>query len=118
MCFIKCATYVTNKDFTEDFSTFIRTEQRRSNVVTSARNQPICRKYNINIDSFNGTGINLRNRTQRITSVFMENNHFCLIWKSQNISFNQVKENDLKPNFKVLDNVIPDKHVKSFIKYS
>ena len=33
------------------------------------------------------------------------------------ISFNQVIENDLKPNFKVVDNGISDRHVKGCIKY-
>ena len=45
------------------------------------------------------------------------NNHFSLIWKSNGISFNQVIEVELKPNFKVVDNVISHKHVKIFIKY-
>ena len=48
-CFIKCINYFIKKDYTEDFSTFIGTEQRRSNVMTSARVQPFCRKYSINI---------------------------------------------------------------------
>ena len=30
-CFIKCINYFTKKDYTEEFLTFIRTEQRRSN---------------------------------------------------------------------------------------
>ena len=47
----------------------------------------------------------------------MHNIHFCLIWKSDNISFNQVIKDELKPIFKVVDNVISDKHVTSFIKY-
>ena len=49
--------------------------------------------------------------------MFIYNNHFCLIWKSNGISFNQVIENELKPNFKVVDNVISDKHIKGFIKF-
>ena len=32
-----------------EFLTFIRTDQKRSTVMTSARIQPFCRKYNINI---------------------------------------------------------------------
>ena len=117
MCFIKCINYFTEKDYTEDFSTFIRSEQRRSNVMTSARIQPFCKKYNINIGCFDGTRINPRKLTQINTSLFIYNNHFCLIWKSDRISFKQVIENKLKPNFKVVDNVISDKHVESFIKY-
>ena len=117
MCSIKCINYFTKNDYTEEFLTFIRSEQRRSNVITSARNQPFCRQYNINIGCFDGTRINPRNLTQRNTSLFIYNNHFCLIWKSNGISFNQVIENELKPNFKFVDNVISDKYVKSFIEY-
>ena len=117
MCFIKCINYFTKKDYTEEFLTFIRSEQRRSNVMTSARVGSFCRKYNINIGCFDGTRINPRNITQRDTALKIHNNHFCLIWKSDNDSFNQVIEDELKPNFKVVDNVISDKHVKGFIKY-
>ena len=117
MCFIKCINYFTKKDYTEEFLNFIRTEQRRSNVMTSARIQPFCRKYNINIGCFDGTRINPRNITQRNTALKIHKNHSCLIWKSDNVSFNQVIEDELKPNFKVVDNVVSDKHVKSFIKY-
>ena len=49
--------------------------------------------------------------------MFTYNNHSCLIWKSHGISFNQVIEDELKPFFKVVDNVISDKRVKIFIKH-
>ena len=46
----------------------------------------------------------------------IHNNHFCLIWKSDGISFDKaIKE--LKDNFRLVDKVISDKHVESFIKY-
>ena len=95
MCFVKCTNYFTKNDYTEEFLTFIRSEQRRSNVKTSARIQPFCKKYNINIGCFDGTRINHRNLTKRDTSLFIHNNYFCLIWKSNGISFNQVIENEL-----------------------
>ena len=117
MCFNKCINYFTKKDYTEEFLTFIRSEQRRSNVMTSARVGSFCRKHNINIGCFDGTRINPRNITQRDTALKIYNNHFCLIWKSDRTSFKQVIENELKPNFKGVDNVISEKHVKSFIKY-
>ena len=98
MCFIKCRNYFAKKDYTEDFLTFIRTEQRRSSVMTSARIQPFCKKYNINIGCFDGTRINPRNLIQRDISLFIYNNHFCLIWKSNGISFNQAIR-ELKDNF-------------------
>ena len=62
-CFIKCINYFTKKDYTQEFLTFIRTEQRRSNVMTSARVQPFCRKYNINIGCYDGFRVCPRNIT-------------------------------------------------------
>ena len=117
ICFVKCINYFTKKDYTEEFLTFIRSEQRRSNVMTSARVGSFCRKHNINIGCCDGTRINPRNITQRNTALKLHNNHFCLIWKSDRIIFNQVIEKELKPNFKNDDNFITDKHVKGFIKY-
>ena len=105
MCFIKCIFNLTKKDYTEEVSTFIRTEQRRSNVMMSARIQPFCRKHNINIDCFDGVRINPRNITQRDAALKIHNIHFCLFWKSNRISLNRVIEDDLIPNFKVVNNV-------------
>ena len=48
-CFIKCMNLLTGKDYTEEFLHFIRTEQRRSKVMTTARIKPFYRKHNINI---------------------------------------------------------------------
>ena len=45
-CFIKSFIYFFKKDYSEQFLAFIRTEQGRSNVMTSARIQPLCRKHN------------------------------------------------------------------------
>ena len=56
------------------------------------------------------------NITQRNTALKIHNNHFCLIWKRDGISFDRAKK-ELKHNFEVVGNVISDKHVKSFIKY-
>ena len=84
--------------------------------MKSARIQQFCGKYNINIGCFHGTRIYPRNITQRDTLLFKYNNYFCLIWKSNGISFDKAKK-ELKFNFKVVDIVISDKPVKSFIKY-
>ena len=115
-CFIKCVNFFTNKDYTQEFVAFIRTEQRRSNVMTSARIQPFCGNYNINIRCYDGFRVCPRSITQRNTAIKMHNNHFCLIWKPDDISFNQVIEDELEPNVKVVDNVITDEHVESFVK--
>ena len=48
--------------------------------------------------------------------MLLHNNHFCVIWKSKNVSFNQaVKE--LKDNFNIVDNYITEENVNSHLKY-
>ena len=84
--------------------------------MTSPRIQPFCRKYNINIDYYDGFRVYPRNITERDIALKIHNNHFSLIWKSQNISFNKAIE-EFENNFKVVDSVISDKHVKRYIKY-
>ena len=85
--------------------------------MTSARIQPICSKYIINIDCSDEMRINPRNTTQRNIAIKKHNNHFSLIWIPNDKSFNQaIKE--IKLNFEVVDHVISDNHVKSFIKYA
>ena len=84
-CFKKCIKYFTKKDYTQEFLAFIRTEQRRSNVMTSARIQPFCWKYNINIGYYDGFRVCPRNFTERNRTLKMLKNHFCLIWKSDGI---------------------------------
>ena len=44
ICFIKCVSFFTKKEYTEELLIFIRSEQRRSNAMTSARLQPSCKK--------------------------------------------------------------------------
>ena len=114
-CFIKCIEYFSKKDYTEDILTFMQSEKYRSGVMTSARIQPFCRKYNFFNGCFDGTRINRRNIARRNTSLFKHTNRFCLIWKSNGNNFSQAKE-VLKNNFKVVDNFISDKHVKSFFE--
>ena len=48
--------------------------------------------------------------------MYLYNNHFCLIWKSEGVSFiRAVKE--LKYNFKIVDNCITEESVDSHFKY-
>ena len=84
--------------------------------MTSARIQPFCRKYNINIGYYDGYRVYPRYITEKNIALKIHNSHFCLIWKSNGISFDKAII-ELKDNFKVVDNIISDKHVKIFIKY-
>ena len=84
--------------------------------MTSARNQPFCKKFDLSIGCFDGTRINPRNITQRNISLFIYDIHFSVIWKSNGISFNEAIEK-LKLNFKLVDKFMSVKHVKSFVIY-
>ena len=55
-------------------------------------------------------------RLQKENALFLYNNHFCLIWKSEVVSFNQaIKE--LKDNFEIVENYITEENVNSHFKY-
>ena len=84
--------------------------------MTSARIQSFCRKHNIRIGYYDAYKVYPRSSTEENTVLKIHNNLFCSLSKSNGISFIQAMKN-LKDNFKVIDNVISDKHVKSFIKY-
>ena len=48
--------------------------------------------------------------------LFLFNNHFCVIWKSEGASFKQaIKE--LVDNFKIVNNYITEENVNSHFKY-
>ena len=116
-CFAKCINFCTKKDYTNDFLTNIRTEQRKFNVMTSARIQPFCRKHIINIGCSDGFRVRPRNITERNTALKKHIIHFYLVWKTDGVSFKKAKEDELEPNFKVVDNVIFDKNVGNFFKF-
>ena len=57
--------------------------------MTKARIQHFCRViYNI-LGYFDGTRVFPRSLTDRNVPLFLDNNHFCLIGKSEGVSFNQ-----------------------------
>ena len=57
--------------------------------MTKAGIQPFCRANNIIIGFFDGTRVFPRTVTDRNNALYLYNNHFSLIWKSENVSFNQ-----------------------------
>ena len=115
-CFIKCINYLTGQDYKQEYFDFIRNEKRRSNFMTMARIQPFCRANNINLGYYNIDRVFPRTVTNRDAALYLYNNHFCLIWKSQGVSFNQAIQ-ELKNNFKIVDNYITEENVNSHFKY-
>ena len=84
--------------------------------MTKARIQPFCRANKTNLGHYNEDRVFPRSVTNRDRALYLYNNHFCLIWKSENVSFKQTNKK-LKDNFKLLDNFITEENVKSHFKY-
>ena len=57
-----------------------------------------------------------RSVTNRNSALHLYKNHFCLIWKSQGISFNQAIT-ELKDKFKIVDIYITEENVRSYFEY-
>ena len=115
-CFIKSVNFLTGQDYKEQYIEFIRSEQRKSNIMTMARIQPYLRKLGIDLGYYNGERVFPKIVTHRDSALHLYNNHFCLIWKSEGVSFNQAI-NELKNNFKMFDNHITEENVKSHFEY-
>ena len=115
-CFVKCIDFSTGRYYKQQYLDFIRNEKRRSNVMTKARVQPSCRANNINLGYYNNDRVFPRSVTNRDSALFLFNNHFCLIWKSEGVSFKQAIR-ELEENFKNVDNYIIEENVNSHFKY-
>ena len=53
-CFVKCINFLTGQDYKQQYLEFIRSEKRRSNIMTKARVQPFCRANNVNLGYWDG----------------------------------------------------------------
>ena len=71
--------------------------------MTKVRIQQFCRANNINTGYFDGIGVFARSVTDRKKALFLHNNHFCLLWKLERVSFNQALK-ELKDIFQKNDN--------------
>ena len=84
--------------------------------MTKARSQPFCRANNFNLGYLDGTRVIPRSVTDRNNALFLQNNHFCLTWKSEGNSFNQaIKEKT--DNFQIVDSFVTEENVNSHFKY-
>ena len=84
--------------------------------MTTPRMQPFCRANNINLGHYNNDRVFPRTVTNRDTALYLYKKHYCLIWKSQNVSFNQTIQ-ELKNSFKIVDNSMTEENVNSHFKY-
>ena len=84
--------------------------------MTKARIQPFCRLNNINLGYYDGDRVFPRSATERNNALYLYNNHFCLIWKSEGVSFIQPTQ-ELKDYFKLVDIFITEENVISHFEY-
>ena len=84
--------------------------------MTETRIQPFCRANNVNLGYYNEDRVFPRSVTNTDSALFLFSKHFCVIWKSEGISFKQAIT-ELKDNFKKIDNFITEENVNSHFKY-
>ena len=107
---------MTGQDYKQQNLDFIRNEKRRSSIMTKARIQPFCRANNINLGYWDGERVFPRSVTNRDSALFLFNNHYCVIRKTEGASFKPaIRESE--ENFKMVDNSITEENVYSHFKY-
>ena len=89
-CFINYNISYTGNESVLIFLDFIRVEKRRSNIKSKAVFQPFCTAHKFNLVYFKGKRAYPRSVTERSNAFFSYNNAFCIIWKSDGVSFNRV----------------------------
>ena len=57
-----------------------------------------------------------RNTTERIRAMFSYNNHFCLVWKSEGVTFDKAVE-ELISKFINVDNCLSQDNVSGYFGY-
>ena len=84
--------------------------------MTTARIQPFCKAQTFIIKYFDGIRVFPRSVFDGNNAVYLHNNHFCLIWKSEGVSFNQAIKK-VKDKVKIVDNYITEESVNCQFKY-
>ena len=117
-CFRKCLEFIYKKDFSQEYCEFIRESQRNKNIMTSAKIQPFCKKHNIDLGIYDlkQKRILPLSVTERRICLYIHENHFCVIWKTEKTTFiNAIKE--LEDNFEYEPNHITDNILKQVQEY-
>ena len=118
-CFRKCLEFKYKKDFSQGYREFIRESQRNKNIMTSAKIQPFCKKHDINlgINDLKQKRILPLSVTERRICLYIQENHFCVIWKTEKTIFiNAIKE--LEDSFEYEPNHITDNILKQVQNYN
>ena len=117
-CFRKCLEFIYKKDFSEQYREFIQDSRGNKNIMTSARIQPFCKIHKINLGNYNINQQEIlpRSVTERRLCLYIHENHFCVIWKTNKSTFTDAIKK-LKDNFKHETNQISDNILKQVQEY-
>ena len=86
--------------------------------MTSAKIQPFCRKYNINLGVYNikQRSILPKTITERRICLLIHNNHFYFIWKNNQSNFPDAKK-EIDDNFRYDETQMNDNILNQVIEY-
>ena len=119
-CFLKCINYIYNKDFTDEYYTFLKSFKRQTDVMLKARVSLFCKRVGIDIGfwSREDRRIMPRSCTERSKCLYLHKQHYCVIWKNTDNDslINAAKE--VEDNFQYIRNRINNNNLKNVIKYS
>ena len=83
--------------------------------MTQAKIQPCCNALNFKIGYFKVKEIYTWSVTERNKVLYLYNDHFCLLWKSEGVSFSKTNV-ELKSKWETVNNYIIDENVDSYFK--
>ena len=108
VCFLKCINYIFDKDFSIQYFEFIKSYKRRPNVMARCGIPEFCKRYKIDIGSYDLNSKRILPWTvkQKNVCVHIHKNHYCVIWKKnrKDSLLNGVQE--IENNFRYIKNKI------------
>ena len=119
-CFLKCINYIYNKDFTDEYYTFLKSFKRQTNVMLRARIPVFCKRVGIDIGFWSKEKICImpQSCTERNKFLYVYKQHYCVIWKNTVNDSLPNAAKDVEDNFKYVRNRINNTNLKNVIKYS
>ena len=103
-------------DYKQIFLDSIRDQNRQSKIITFSRIQALCKAHIIDLGYFDSNRVYPRSIAEINTVLYVYNNHFYSILKSEGGSFSKALE-EVEKNFKIIDIVNSHDNVDNYFKY-
>ena len=118
-CFLKCINYIFDKDFSIEYFEFIKSYKRRPNVMARCRIPEFCKRYKIDIGSYDVNSKRILPWTvkQKNICVHIHRNHYCVIWKKNRKDSLLSGVQEIENNFKYIKNKLNENNLKQRILY-